>query len=94
MQGIICDRCDKSLLIDEDVRYEVRIVVQAAYDPMEITAKQLADQRPIDWQNLIKNFDDLTEEELQDQVYRELRFDLCPGCQKEYLKDPLPESGG
>ena len=39
MEGITCDRCGKSLLIDESVRYEVKIVVQAAYDPMELTAE-------------------------------------------------------
>ena len=29
------------------------------------------------------------EEEAQDQVYRELHFDLCPECQQEYLRSPL-----
>ena len=41
MNGISCDRCDKGLLIDEDVRYEAFIVVKAAYDPMEITDEDL-----------------------------------------------------
>ena len=91
MQGISCDRCDKSLLIDEDVRYEVRIVVQAAYDPMEITSQQLAETRPVDWKNLVEHLEKMTEDEMQDQVYRELRFDLCPGCQKDYLREPLPQ---
>lgn len=91
MQGISCDRCDKSLLIDEDVRYEVRIIVQAAYDPMEITSEQLAQTSPVDWKNLIECLEKMTEEEMQDEVYRELRFDLCPDCQKDYLKAPLPQ---
>jgi hypothetical protein len=28
-------------------------------------------------------------EKAQDSVYRSFHFELCPACQKEYLKDPL-----
>jgi len=28
-------------------------------------------------------------EKAQDGVYRSFHFELCPACQKEYLKDPL-----
>ena len=29
------------------------------------------------------------EQELEDQVYKNFRFDLCPECHKKFLKDPL-----
>lgn len=90
MEGISCDRCNKSLLIDEDVRYQVHIVVQAAYDPMEITADDLKNSNPGSWAALIQQLEKLTEQEAQDQVHREFRFDLCPPCQKIYLANPLP----
>ena len=28
-------------------------------------------------------------EDLEDQVYKTFRFDLCPSCHEAYLKDPL-----
>ena len=90
MEGISCDRCNKSLLIDEDVRYQVHIVVQAAYDPMEITADDLKNSNPGSWAALIQQLEKLTAQEAQDQVHREFRFDLCPPCQKIYLATPLP----
>jgi hypothetical protein len=31
----------------------------------------------------------MSPEEAQDQVYREFSFDLCPECQREYLRHPL-----
>jgi hypothetical protein len=31
----------------------------------------------------------MSPEEAQDQVYREFSFDLCPACQREYLRHPL-----
>jgi hypothetical protein len=90
MEGISCDRCNKSLLIDEDVRYQVHIVVQAAYDPMEITTEDLKKSNPGSWAALIQQLENLTEQEAQDQVHREFHFDLCPPCQKIYLETPLP----
>ena len=90
MDGISCDRCGKGLLIDEEVRYQVHIVVQAAYDPMEITREDLAKSGDFDWKTLMENLANLTEKEAQDQIHRELRFDLCPPCQKLYLAAPLP----
>ena len=38
----------------------------------------------------IKSLENLSAEEAQDQVYREIRFDLCPPCQKIYLTNPIP----
>jgi hypothetical protein len=89
VHGLSCDRCDKSLLIDESVRYEVRIVVVAAYDPMEITREDLARHDPAQWEALLAQLESLGEREAQDQVHREMRFDLCPSCQEEYLRRPL-----
>ena len=90
LDGISCDRCGKSLLIDEEVRYQVKVVVQAAYDPMEISAEDLQGTGPESWKSLIKSLENLSAEEAQDQVYREIRFDLCPPCQKIYLTNPIP----
>jgi len=90
MDGISCDRCGKGLLLDEDVRYLVHIVVQAAYDPMEISREDLKRSNRDEWSALIKKLETLTEQEAQDQVHREFRFDLCPPCQRVYLETPLP----
>jgi len=90
VHGLVCDRCDKTLLIDESVRYEVRIVVSAAYDPLELTREDLEKDRSGEWRELLAELESLDPEEAQDQVHRELRFDLCPPCQREYLRKPLP----
>jgi hypothetical protein len=91
MDGITCDRCGKGLLIEEDVRYEVTIEVKAAYDPMELTAEDLAQDRSSQMSSLIEKLSDLSASEAEDQVYRRMAFDLCLSCQKIYLKNPLPQ---
>ena len=90
MDGFTCDRCGKGLLREESVRYELRIDVRAAYDPLELTSKDLARDLRGKADRLARDLENLSAEEAQDQVHRAFRFDLCPPCQKAYLKDPLP----
>jgi len=84
-----CDLCGKTLLADEDTRYVVRIEVSAAYDPMEITSADLEDDRSDDIRDLLRRMEDSSADDLEDQVYKVFRFDLCPSCQAEYIRDPL-----
>lgn len=90
MDGITCDMCGKELLTDEDTRYIVKIQVYAAYDPMELTAEDVAADRSEELALLLRRVAEMDAEELQDQVARCFQFDLCPGCQRKYLAAPLP----
>jgi len=88
MDHLICDRCGNGLLLDAPVRYEVRIEVKSAYDPLELTTEDLANAAA-GLKNAIESAKNLSAEEAQDEVYREFRFDLCRTCQKAFLKAPL-----
>jgi hypothetical protein len=35
-----------------------------------------------------------TEAELMDDVYRRMEFRICPRCQKDYIRDPIPRNFG
>jgi len=84
-----CDLCGKTLLADEDTRYVVKVEVYAAYDPMEITGEDLREDRADEVEDLLERMESMDAEELEDQVYKSFRFDLCPGYQAAFLKDPL-----
>lgn len=95
MSALACDRCDKSLLVDEDVRYEVTIRVTAAYDPLELHLDRLQagegqEEREDEIARLLRAVEGKSAEELEAEVWKELRFDLCLACQREFLRDPLP----
>lgn len=97
MSQFACDRCDRSLLVDDDVRYEVVIRVSAAYDPLELDLDVLAQEGPRESARredeiarLVRAIETRSAEELEAEVWKELRFDLCPACQREFLRDPLP----
>jgi hypothetical protein len=95
MSALACDRCDRSLLADEDVRYEVKITVTAAYDPMELNLDAIAEADVSDELERLKRvIEGKTEDELEAEVYKEFKFDLCMRCQRAYVKDPLPTTRG
>ena len=94
MDGLTCDGCGEGLLLDADVRYVVEIQVYAAYDPLEITREDLARDHPGEMARLIERMRKMDPRELEDGVHRKFRFDLCPRCQRSYLRDPLRFPGG
>ena len=83
-----CDMCGKPLLADEDVRYVVKVEAYAAYDPMEVTEDQLDEDPLSEMSEIIEQMEEMDPEELEDQVYKSFRFDLCPACHRRYLRDP------
>ena len=90
MSELACDRCDRSLLAFEDVRYEVTIQVKAAYDPMEI----VPGGEPADLQDeiakLVEASEGMSADELEATVWKEFKFDLYLRCQREFIANPLP----
>ena len=86
MDRLTCDRCGRGLLLDAPVRYEVKIEVRSAYDPLELSEEDLVDAEA-EMKKVIERLKDTTPEAAQDEVYRAFRFDLCTTCQKVYLKD-------
>jgi len=90
MHGISCDRCGAALLVGSDVRYVVTIDVRAAWDPLEMTREELAQDHAAEIRKLLLRIEGMTEEELMRQVHCSFRFDLCPACQRIYTAAPLP----
>jgi hypothetical protein len=85
----ICDRCGRPLEGGQ-LRYLARIEVLAAADPLEITLDDLLRDSRREMKALLKQCEQLTEEELMRDVYVKFEFDLCRACQQAYVTDPLP----
>jgi hypothetical protein len=93
VDGITCDMCGKSLLVDEEVRYVADVRVYAAYDPMELTTRDLeARDVRAEIERTLETLEGVGEIEAQEEVYATRRLDLCPSCRKLFLDDPLARS--
>jgi hypothetical protein len=85
-----CDLCGRQLLARGGVRYEVRVEVRAAYDPSDLREEELAKGYRAEIARVLRQLEGLSEQDAQGQVYRAFDFDLCPACQRRYVRDPLP----
>lgn len=84
----VCDRCGQPME-EGALRYEAKIQVFAAYDPLNITFEDLEKDHTAELKKLQEECRGLSEQELMKGVYVDFHFDLCPTCQKNYIKDPL-----
>lgn len=83
-----CDCCKRSLE-PEDLRYVVKLEVYAAFDPA--TTDEMDDDRDHlqEIQDILQRSADTGDAQLGNDVYEQLRFDLCPECRKKFLQNPL-----
>jgi hypothetical protein len=71
---------------DDDLRYVLKMEVYAAFDPLEMDDDS---DNLEEIHEILERLDDAADREIGDDVYQQLRFDLCPECRKKFLKNPL-----
>ena len=83
-----CDLCGKELLVEDDVRYVVKIEVYPVYDQIGEEEEALEEDHLA---ALNESFspDGSSDPGEPDQEYDSFRFDLCAACRQRYLEDPL-----
>ena len=95
MQYYVCDGCGEQIG-RHDLRYTVSIDVRAAYDEVEVGLTDLVRSHRQEILELIEKMRGRDAKALEEQVYKKLSLDLCPRCQRAFLKAPLrfhPEQG-
>jgi len=84
-----CDLCKRELDSEVDLRYVVKIEVYAAYDP-ETTSEDENDRDHLqEIQDILECLEDADDDLIGNDVYQQMRFDLCPECRKKFLQNPL-----
>jgi hypothetical protein len=84
-----CHLCKRPIDAEEDLRYVVKIEVYAAIDPVEVETG--ADDRDHlqEMQEILQRMEEAGSDAVGDDVYQQLRYDLCPECRKKFAKNPL-----
>jgi hypothetical protein len=82
-----CDLCKREL-DPEDLRYVVKVEVSAAFDPIVNDDEDDRDHLE-EIQDLLEQMEDCDNDRIGEDVYQQLRFDLCPECRKKFAKNPL-----
>lgn len=88
-----CDRCGLAMGANDQQRYIVRMEVFAAAGPMDLDAEASANPtQALD--DVLRDLAAADPDEVEDQTYRLLRFDLCNTCRRALLSEPLGKPSG
>lgn len=89
MVHFTCDLCGKDMTATGDPRYVVKIAAYPGFDPTEITEDDLDDDPMEAVSQVLHRDKHLSSTEVEAQLCKGFRFDLCPSCHGKFLRDPL-----
>jgi hypothetical protein len=89
MHRLLCRRCSKEVHPGRGDYYLVRIEAVADPEPPVITDDDLALDVGAEIDRLIRRMKDLSEQELERQVYRREVIHLCVPCYNRWIEDTL-----
>lgn len=82
-----CDGCHRPIDTEGELRYVVRLEVYAAFDACEEDQDTGHDHlQEID--DILETLD-LDDAEFEEDVFQQVRYDLCGECRRRFLKNPL-----
>ena len=84
-----CDLCKRELDPQEDLRYVVKMEVYAAFDPIASLEEEDDRDHLQEIQDILERIEDSEDDRIGDDVYQQLRFDLCSECRKKFIENPL-----
>jgi hypothetical protein len=84
----VCDVCGRNLDPQDDLRYVVKMEVYAVFDPSTTEDENDRDHLQ-EVQDVLERMEDVESEQVGEDVYQTLRFDLCPECRRKFVKNPL-----
>jgi hypothetical protein len=84
-----CDLCGRNLDPQNDLRYVVKMEVYAAFDPLASDEDEDDRDHLQEVQDIIERLQNADDDQVGEDVYQQLRFDLCPECRKRFVKSPL-----
>jgi hypothetical protein len=79
----VCSRCSR-IIQPGDLFYSLLIKVSADFDGII----RIRDER-VDWSQEFEKVKSYPEELINEEVYREFQFVLCPRCKEIYCANPL-----
>src|SRR5438876_8523797 len=84
-----CDRCRRVIDAEQELRYVVRMEIEAVMDPIH-------EHEPADDRDHLLEIDEILEradasecDAIGDDIYQRRRYDLCPQCYRKFTANPL-----
>lgn len=87
MMHYSCDRCKRLIETDDELRYVVRLEIQAKFGDSESSDYSDADHL-LEIDEILERQEDELDPMIAEEDYTRKRFDLCGDCHAAFLKNP------
>lgn len=82
-----CDRCRRPIDNEDEIRYSLRIEVQASMGVDEDVDEDR--DHLLEIHEILERADDAEDPLISDEIYQRQRYDLCSDCYRAFVKNPL-----
>jgi hypothetical protein len=84
-----CDRCKRVIDSELEMRYVVRMEVEAVMDPIHEQEPQDDRDHLLEIDEILERVDASESDAIGDDIYQKRRYDLCPQCYRKFTANPL-----
>lgn len=84
-----CDRCKRSIDPEQELRYVVKLEIQAAMEPLDCDDVEDDRDHLLEIHEILERLEDEESDAIAEDVYQKQRYDLCPECYRQYIKNPI-----
>jgi hypothetical protein len=84
-----CDRCKRMIDADLDLRYSVHMEIKAVFGAGESDAADDDSDNLLELHEILERMDDLSSDSMGQELYQKKRFDLCPECYRQFIRNPV-----
>jgi hypothetical protein len=89
-----CDRCGRPIDPRNELRYTVRMEVEAVMEPADGDVVDEEDRDHLmELHEILERAEDAADPQIGDDVYQRQRFDLCCECHRRFIRNPLGSDG-
>ncbi len=84
-----CDRCKRQIDSQVEFRYVVRLEVRAALDFGPGMEDEADRDHLMELHEILESAEDADSDLIDDDLYQQLRYDLCPECYRKFMRCPM-----
>jgi hypothetical protein len=85
-----CDVCGVNMAANDPQRYIVKIETFAAAGPVEFSQEEMEKDHGQEIREILDTLSRQSQDQIEDSVYRAMRYDLCVACHGRFLGHSRP----
>lgn len=84
-----CDRCKRTIDPEDELRYSVQMEVRAVFGTGDGCCAEEEEDHLLELHEILERMEDAESEDVCEDVYNRRRFDLCPDCYQQFIRNPV-----